>query len=91
MGALREAVLTATTHQGPPCGYAELQKRLPPDLVADLDSLLVEPDERSGKLFAASEIARQLQTVASVKVHPDVILRHRASMLGKTGGCSCRP
>ena len=84
MGRLKEAVEASTTHNGPTCSIAVIQKRLSPEDLADLDYLL--KDER----YTSTSIAHQLGVLIEAEVGYKALQYHRRTVLGKAGGCKCR-
>jgi hypothetical protein len=83
LGRLIAAVEASTTHNGPTCSIAVVQKRLSPEDLADLDYLL--RDER----YPATVIAHQLGVITGTEVASKSLNYHRRTLLGKGAGCKC--
>ena len=83
MGRLALAVKENTRHPGSVCTIAAIQKRLTPEDLADLDSLLRD------ETYPATVIAQQLSIIAKTEIAPGTLNRHRHTVQGKAGGCNC--
>lgn len=83
MGRLALAVRVNTRPKGSACSISVLQKQMTPEDLADLDSLLKD------ETIPASVIAQQLSILLGKDILQQTMNRHRRSVLGKPGGCTC--
>jgi hypothetical protein len=84
MGKLKEAVVAARRDNGPRCGVAVLREQMDPEMIVDLDEML------AGGIEKATVIAEQIRVLTGFDILPQTLLRHRRTMIGKSGGCLCQ-